>query len=172
MEFKLPPLVAGPAPERKTPWSLIRSFSLTRNRDLDIPVFHESELVLSSSFRVSQVARLLFGSELEFRESFFIIAVDNRLKVIGTFRAGVGGDVFTPVSVRTCLLFGVSCLATSVFLCHNHPSGGVQPSQNDDNLTKQLIAAYSAVGVRVIDHIIVDKTSYFSYADEGALSSL
>lgn len=53
-----------------------------------------------------------------------------------------------------------------ILVVHNHPSGNVQPSQNDLNLTKRLIAAGKIIGIEVIDHIIVGKESYLSLAEE------
>jgi DNA repair protein RadC len=56
-----------------------------------------------------------------------------------------------------------------VILCHNHPSGNLSPSNEDITLTKKLTQAGSNLDVKVLDHIIVTDSGYFSFADEGMM---
>ena len=59
--------------------------------------------------------------------------------------------------------------ATSMILCHNHPSGAVKPSIQDDSLTNKLSSGAKLLDLRVLDHIIITADNYFSYADERRL---
>ncbi|HNK28275.1 MAG TPA: JAB domain-containing protein, partial [Ferruginibacter sp.] len=59
--------------------------------------------------------------------------------------------------------------ATSIILCHNHPSGGLRPSLADEELTRKIIHAAAYIDIRVIDHIIVSDEGYYSFADDGIL---
>ncbi len=59
--------------------------------------------------------------------------------------------------------------ATSLICVHNHPSGSVIPSSNDEVLTKQLVKSGQLLGIKVLDHIIVGKTSYFSFLEKGMM---
>jgi DNA repair proteins len=59
--------------------------------------------------------------------------------------------------------------ATSIVLCHNHPSGSLQPSKADEDLTKKIKDAAGYFDIRILDHIIVSEEGYFSFADEGML---
>jgi DNA repair protein RadC len=59
--------------------------------------------------------------------------------------------------------------AAAVIVAHNHPSGGVEPSQSDINITAQLKAAGEIVGIELLDHIIFNRTRYFSFLEEGKL---
>ena len=59
--------------------------------------------------------------------------------------------------------------ASSIILCHNHPSGNVQPSQADVNLTKKIKAGGEMMDIKVLDHIIISERKYYSFADEGII---
>jgi DNA repair protein RadC len=59
--------------------------------------------------------------------------------------------------------------ASSIICVHNHPSGNVTPSKNDEVLTKQLKNCGELLGIRVLDHIIVGNNSYFSFLEKGLL---
>ena len=59
--------------------------------------------------------------------------------------------------------------ASSIILCHNHPSGNTQPSEEDKKLTKKISEAGKVLEIAVLDHIIVAHSGFFSFADEGLL---
>jgi DNA repair protein RadC len=60
-------------------------------------------------------------------------------------------------------------LATSMILCHNHPSGNLSPSDADQQITRKLKEAGKIVDIQVLDHLIITQKKYFSFADEGML---
>ena len=80
-----------------------------------------------------------------------------------------GGIAGASVDVRCLLRHAILGQATAVVLCHNHPSGRIKPSPEDDNLTKNAAQACKAVGVRFIDHIIYAGADYYSYKEAGKL---
>jgi len=59
--------------------------------------------------------------------------------------------------------------STAIILCHNHPSGNLRPSREDDQLTKRVAAACETMDIRLVDHIIVADTGYYSYREEGKI---
>ena len=63
----------------------------------------------------------------------------------------------------------IDSMASSIILCHNHPSGNCSPSAQDDALTKRLKSAGEIIDIRVLDHIIVCNDTFYSYADEGRM---
>jgi DNA repair protein RadC len=71
--------------------------------------------------------------------------------------------------VRLILKSAVEHLASSIVLAHNHPSGNLQPSKEDINLTQKVKQAAALFDIQVIDHIIVGDANYYSFADEGLL---
>jgi DNA repair protein RadC len=64
---------------------------------------------------------------------------------------------------------GIECLASAIILAHNHPSGNLQPSQQDISLTKKIKEVSLYLDIILQDHIIIGDQAYFSFADEGIL---
>ncbi len=98
----------------------------------------------------------------------FAVLFLNRANKIKHFeivsRGGITGTVADP---RLILKKAVEQEATSLILSHNHPSGNLQPSQADQDITQKIKQAASYFDIRVLDHIIVSDEGYFSFADEG-----
>lgn len=79
--------------------------------------------------------------------------------------SGVTTDIMEIVSIA------ISLKAAGVFLCHNHTSGRILPSNSDNNLTLNFKKALEPLDIHLIDHIIITENSYYSYSDEGELSN-
>ena len=75
----------------------------------------------------------------------------------------------TLVDVRLVLKLALERGAVSLILAHNHPSGGLRPSQADKDITTKLKVAAASLDIKVLDHLIITENSYFSFADEGLL---
>ena len=67
---------------------------------------------------------------------------------------------------REILHYAIKHMATSLILVHNHPSGAVAPSRNDDHVTKLVKEACDLMGIVLLDHLIVSHSSYFSYREK------
>ena len=102
-------------------------------------------------------------------EEFWVIYLNNANKVVLKKQLGKGGFTGTLVDIRMVCKNALENNATSMILCHNHPSGKMKPSQSDLNLTKKIIAAGKTLDINVLDHIIVADEMYFSFADEGVI---
>lgn len=102
-------------------------------------------------------------------EEFWIIYLNNYNKVIDRFQLSKGGITGTLVDVRLALKKALELGATSIILVHNHPSGNLNPSTSDKQLTQKLKIAGESLDIKVLDHVIVTEKSYFSFADEGLL---
>lgn len=102
-------------------------------------------------------------------EEFWILFLNRSNKIISKERLSIGGVTGTIVDVKILFKKAMEFLATSIVLCHNHPSGNVQPSDLDISLTKKLKEAGKLMDVAVIDHIIVCDGEYFSFADKGMM---
>lgn len=77
-----------------------------------------------------------------------------------------GSTAEVNISSRDILSRALSCNATAVILCHNHPSGNPRPSYSDVKRTEDLKNACDAIGIRLLDHIIIAKGKYYSFSDE------
>ena len=80
-----------------------------------------------------------------------------------------GGMTSTVVDPRIIFKKAFEVEATSIVLCHNHPSGSLKPSRQDEELTHKIKEAARYLDIQVIDHLIVSDEGYFSFADEGLL---
>lgn len=102
-------------------------------------------------------------------EECHLLMLDQGLGVKGSVMLSRGGITGTSVDVRCLLRHAILAQAVAVVLCHNHPSGRVQPSHEDDNLTNRVSEACGAVGIRFMDHVIFAGNDYYSYQDDGKI---
>lgn len=116
------------------------------------------------------IAQYLQAHLKDYAYEAFAVVFLNRANKINHFeilsRGGITGTVADP---RIILKKALEEDATSIVLCHNHPSGNLQPSRADEELTKKIIEAASYFDIKVIDHIIVSDEGFYSFADEGIL---
>lgn len=102
-------------------------------------------------------------------EHSYALMLNQSSHVIKSVLVGKGGISETLVDTRVVLREALLCKATRFILCHNHPSGNVKPSRQDDMLTSRLRDAARLVNISMIDHVIVSDSGYYSYAEEGKL---
>ncbi len=102
-------------------------------------------------------------------EEFWLVFLNRANKVIKKQLVSKGGVAGTVVDAKMIFKPAVENLASSVILCHNHPSGNRTPSQEDIALTKKIKEAGRVLDISVHDHIIIANDTYYSFADEGFL---
>lgn len=103
------------------------------------------------------------------QEEFWIILLNRAAKVLDQVRVSQGGTAGTVVDAKLVFLRALEGEASSIILCHNHPSGTLSPSQPDKDLTKKLVQAGKTIDIMVLDHLIITEKGYYSFADEGLL---
>ena len=92
---------------------------------------------------------------------------DNR--VIGYRNIALGTTYQAVVNVKLLVYIALECNACGIVVAHNHPSGNVKPSKPDHNLTEQIKEALKFFNLNLLDHLIITKENYFSFADDGIL---
>lgn len=102
-------------------------------------------------------------------EEFWILNLNRANRVMSKTKISSGGVAGTVVDAKIVFRRALHAEASSIILCHNHPSGSLRPSEADLELTKKLVAAGKAVDITVLDHLIVSDQGYYSFADEGKL---
>ena len=102
-------------------------------------------------------------------EEFWIVFMNGANKVLSTHKLTQGGIQQTIVDVPLLLKMSLERLAQSIAVAHNHPSGQNKPSNEDENITRRIKQGCDAIGIRLLDHIIVARGKYYSFADEGKL---
>ena len=120
---------------------------------------------ITSSQTIFQIMQPIIG-ELP-HEEFWIIYLNNSNKVISKSQLSKGGITGTLVDTRLVFKVALEMGATSLILCHNHPSGTIMPSDADKLITKKLKLAGDSLDVKVLDHLIITETKYYSFVDEG-----
>lgn len=102
-------------------------------------------------------------------EEFWIVFMNGANKVLSTHKLTQGGIQQTIVDVPLLLKMSLERLAQSIAVAHNHPSGQNKPSNEDENITRRIKQGCDAIGIRLLDHIIVARGKYYSFADDGKL---
>jgi DNA repair protein RadC len=104
---------------------------------------------------------------VEIQEHFIVLYLNNACKVIGYYKHTKGTINSTQVDIEMIVAVALKTLAKNIILSHNHPSNVAQPSEPDKDITKRIKAACKYFDIHVIDHIIVTKDAYYSFADNG-----
>ena len=120
---------------------------------------------ITSSKAVFEIMQPIIG-ELP-HEEFWVLYLNNSNKVIYKSQLSKGGITGTVVDVRMIFKIALEQNAVSIILTHNHPSGKLQASDADAAITKKLKVAGEQLEIKVLDHIIITETGYFSFQDEG-----
>lgn len=97
---------------------------------------------------------------IEFQEECKVILMNNGSYVLGIYDAFKGGISCTVVDIRVILSVALKCNASSIILVHNHPSGNINPSSEDEKITNKLEKACEIIGIKLLDHLIITKDSY------------
>ena len=102
-------------------------------------------------------------------EVFGVVFLNRANKVKHYEVISTGGITGTVADPRVIFKKALAADAVGIILFHNHPSGNLQPSKADEELTKKIVQAATLFDIRILDHIIVSEYGYFSFADEGLL---
>jgi DNA repair protein RadC len=102
-------------------------------------------------------------------EEFWGIYLNQANRILKTCQISRGGISTTGVDTRVIMQEAVLNNATQIVLCHNHPSGSVRPSRADIQLTEKLRHAAELMDLLLVDHIIIHRERYYSFAEEGRM---
>ncbi len=139
----------------------------------------EIELIYKSKVKASERPVILTSSDahkllkqnwdedkIELVEQFKVLYLNRRSKVLGIFEVSTDGMTATIVDPKIVFTAALRIGASSLVLCHNHPSGNVKPSTADEQMTLKLKNAGLYLDLKAIDHLIItSKESYYSFAD-------
>ncbi|MDF9829940.1 DNA repair protein RadC [Parabacteroides sp. PF5-6] len=102
-------------------------------------------------------------------EELWVLLMNRANKVIEKIKISQGGTGETSADILLILKAAITSLASGIILFHNHPSGNLAPSAQDDQLTQRLQQSAKLMNLSLLDHIIISDNQYYSYADEGRL---
>jgi DNA repair protein RadC len=143
--------------------TIVAALELGVRRDA---AFKKKEVVMHSK----DIAEYLKAKLQHKKHEVFAVIFLNRSNKINHFEiVSEGGITGTVADPRIILKKALSHDAVSLVLCHNHPSGSVKPSRQDEDLTHKIKEAAKFFDIQVLDHIIVSEEGYYSFADEGII---
>ena len=102
-------------------------------------------------------------------EQFFVLYLSFSNEIIEINQLSIGGRHSTIADAKRIFQYALRCAACGIILCHNHPSGTLQPSEQDKSLTKDIKNIAGLIDMKLLDHLIFTDNGYFSFADEGLL---
>jgi DNA repair protein RadC len=102
-------------------------------------------------------------------EEFWILFLNRSNKVINRMKLSQGGISGTVTDVRIVMKKAIEYLASGIIVCHNHPSGNLNPSESDSKITQKIKDAGSLMEIQLLDHLIISDKDYYSFADNGLL---
>ncbi|MCQ2189687.1 MAG: JAB domain-containing protein [Paludibacteraceae bacterium] len=106
---------------------------------------------------------------IDYRELCYVILMNNNLRPNGWYKVSEGGLNETLVDPRMILQAALLSNSSVIILVHNHPSGAVRPSRDDDRLTERVRKVCDIMKIKLLDHVIVSTDGFYSYNDEGRL---
>ena len=144
--------------------SIIAALELGRRRKDSAPLQREK---ITNSRDAAAIFQPLLGDHLH--EEFWLLFLNRSNTVLGRHALSSGGVTGTVVDPKMIFKAALENRATSIIMCHNHPSGNLKPSEEDLRLTRKLAEAGKLMEIQVVDHLIVSQHGFFSFADEGLL---
>jgi DNA repair protein RadC len=106
---------------------------------------------------------------IELHEEFKVLLLNRANQALGVHHLSKGGVSGTVVDAKLIFSVALKCNASSIILAHNHPSCNKKPSQADIDITNKIKEGCRCLDMTLLDHLILIKDSYFSFADEGLL---
>ncbi|WP_297804652.1 DNA repair protein RadC [uncultured Polaribacter sp.] len=144
--------------------AIITALEIGKRRQLEIAL---EKPQITSSKDVFNLMQPVIG-DLE-HEEFWVLFLNNSNKVLAKSQISKGGLTATIVDVRLLFKRALELASVGIIVCHNHPSGKLQPSTADKQLTQKIKEAGCTLDIKLLDHLIITEKVYFSFADDGVL---
>lgn len=106
---------------------------------------------------------------IEMLEEVKILLLNKSNRALGVYDLSKGGMSSSIIDVKIVLSIALKSLASGIIIVHNHPSGNLSPSKADIDITEKLKSACNLMDITVLDHLIISKDNYYSFADDGLL---
>ena len=133
------------------------------------------KITIHHALDIYEIMQMVFKREEKLnqgKEHFWVIALNNANRILNLELVSIGSTTQTIVKPMEVLSIPLQKRAVGVILVHNHPSGSLQPSAGDKDLTDRLIQACRLMNTPVLDHVIITEHSYYSFQESGLLERL
>jgi len=141
--------------------SLIYRTKVKASERLQVKCSRDAYLIFMENWDMDSVEHI---------EEFKLMLMTKSNKVLGIASILKGGISGTVTDVRVILQYAIKANASGIIICHNHPSGNMQPGESDLKITKKIKESGNLMDIQLLDHlIIVPEEKYYSMADEGII---
>ena len=106
---------------------------------------------------------------IELYEEFKILYLNRSNHIIGVNNHSKGGISGTVADVRLIIGMALKCAASGIILAHNHPSGNLKPSKNDEEMTRRIKSCCELFEIVLLDHFIITLNGYYSFVENGKI---
>lgn len=157
----------------------------TKDTELNDMLNNVAEISLTYNYKVKAKDRAKATSSDELSKAFFSIydkgsievtetsycaVLDGKMSIIGIVKIGEGDNTTTHMNINRAFQAAIMCNGKYIALCHNHPSGNMQPSEPDKRMTRLFCEGARTINMRLIDHIILSpEGDYFSFSENGMI---
>ena len=133
------------------------------------PLTSELPKITSSISACQTFRQFIDDRKLDYKEMFYVMLLNKGNFCIALSTIGIGCTNSVNVNVKEILQLALKTNASGVILMHNHPSGNTKPSEADERITRRIKGAADLFDVQLIDHLILTREEYHSFADNGAI---
>lgn len=133
--------------------------------------YQSEKFVVQTQITSSETAYEYFKPLMQHldHEEIWMLMLNRAKRIIDRINISKGGSSSTVGDIKMILRSALENLADGIIIAHNHPSDNPNPSLMDDNLTNNIKQGCKAVGIELVDHIIVCRGTYYSYVDNGKI---
>lgn len=125
--------------------------------------------IITSQDAVSYLREVFNPNTIRLQEQVVVLYLNRANYALGHQLLSIGGLTSTVLDIRIVLATALKCLACSIIIAHNHPSGELKPSKQDLGITHQLKRAGELLDIKLLDHFIITTEGHYSFADESNL---
>ena len=129
--------------------------------------YNQRQKISNSQGAYEILTNLFPENTMEYRETFIVLYLNRANQVLGYSVISQGGTSNTTVDIKMVIQTALLANASCIMLAHNHPSGNLHPSSDDNRITNRIIEAARLFDITVLDHIIITNESYYSFTDNG-----
>lgn len=131
---------------------------------------YEVDNKVSSPMQAYLIINKVFSLESLAEEKFVMLCFNTKNAVVGAFEVSKGSLNTSIVHPREVFKRAILSNANAILFAHNHPSNDLNPSSEDINITKRLESAGDVIGIKVLDHLIIGESNFYSFKENGQMS--
>ena len=129
--------------------------------------YNQRQKISNSQGAYEILTNLFPENTMDYIETFIVLYLNRANQVLGYSVISQGGTSNTTVDIKMVIQTALLANASCIILAHNHPSGNLHPSSDDNRITNRIIEAARLFDITVLDHIIITNESYYSFTDNG-----